>query len=166
VKALIAFSQSLDYNPQLLQAVEAVNHSQSNHAIALAKERLGTLQNRRIAILGLSFKPNTSDMREARSIPLISRLLQEGAEIIAYDPTAIPNAKTQLENKIAYASSPINCLKNADCCILVTEWDEFRKLTPDDFMQNMRNPILIDGRRIYPQQQFAKKLQFAAIGLG
>ena len=105
-------------------------------------------------------------MREARAIPIINQLLNEGANITAYDPVAIPNAKTILKNKIQYATSTIKCLKNADCCILVTEWEEFKKLTPEDFIQNMKQPTLIDGRRIYNPQEFRKKLKFAAIGLG
>ena len=105
-------------------------------------------------------------MREARSIPIIKQLLNEGANIIAYDPIAIPNAKSIFKNKIRYASSPIDCLKDADCCIIVTEWEEFKKLKPEEFTQNMRHPILIDGRRIYNPTEFSKKLKFAAIGLG
>jgi UDPglucose 6-dehydrogenase len=71
-----------------------------------------------------------------------------------------------LKRKIKYASSVIDCLKDADCAILATEWEEFRKLKPEDFTQNMRNPILIDGRRIYDPEKFSKKLRYVAIGLG
>jgi len=165
VKALIAYSQNKGYDPPLLNAVEEVNHHQPKHAITLAKKHLTNLQNKRIAILGLSFKPDTSDMREAKSIPIIRQLINEGAKVTAYDPAAIPNAKTILGNKITYAASPTECLKDADCAILVTEWDEFRNLKPEDF-QNMRQPILIDGRRIYNPQEFSDKIKLAAIGLG
>jgi UDPglucose 6-dehydrogenase len=75
-------------------------------------------------------------------------------------------AKTFFEDKVQYASSAIECLKNADCCMLVTEWDEFKKLTPEDFTQNMRFPVLIDGRRIFNPEEFSQKLMFAAVGLG
>ena len=166
LKALIAYSKTLDCNPQLLQAVENINESQPYKAIELSKNFLGNLKGKKISILGLSFKPNTDDMREARSIPIINQLLNEGAEITAYDPAAVPNAKTIFKNKIEYASSLIKCLKDTDCCILVTEWDEFKKLRPEDFTKNMRQPILIDGRRIYNSKIFSQKLKFAAIGLG
>ncbi len=166
VKALIAFSNQLGYVPTILQAVQEVNENQARHAVEKAKEKLAELKGKRIAILGLAFKPNTDDMREARSIPIINQLLNEGANITAYDPVAIPNAKRVLKNKIRYASSPIECLKDADCCIIVTEWEDFKKLEPEDFMQNMRQPILIDGRRIYNPEEFSQKLKFAAIGLG
>jgi len=166
VKALIAFSKNLSYDPQLLNAVENVNQTQPHKAIELCKRLLGDLKNKRIAILGLAFKPNTDDIREAVAIKIINSLLEEGANITAYDPAAIPNAKSMFQNKIEYASSAIECLKNADCSIIATEWKELQKLTPEDFAQNMQQPILIDGRRIYNPKEFSRKLKFAAIGLG
>lgn len=166
VKALIAYSKNLGYKPELLEVVENINATQPQKAVQLCKSFLGDLKGKNIAILGLSFKPDTDDMREARSIPIINQLLNEGANITAYDPTAIPTAKTIFVNEIEYASSVIECLKNADCCILVTEWDEFKKLKPEDFIQHMNQPILIDGRRIYNPEEFSKKIKFAAIGLG
>ena len=166
VNALIAFSKSLSYDPSFLKAVGAVNNVQPQRTVSLAKKHLGKLKGKQIAILGLSFKPNTDDMRKAKSIPIIRQLLKEGASITAYDPVAIEKAKSILKDKIKYASSPTECLKDADCCIIATEWDEFKKLKPRDFKQNMRHPILIDGRRIYPPKQFSQKLEFEAIGLG
>jgi UDPglucose 6-dehydrogenase len=166
VKALIAYSRNLGYNPQLLESVESVNKTQPLKAVQFCKELLGNLKGKRIAILGLAFKPDTDDMREARVIPIINQLLKEGANITAYDPVAIPVAKTIFKNKIQYANSAINCLKNVDCCIIVTEWDEFKKLTPEDFTENMNQPILIDGRRIYNPEEFSQKMKFTAIGFG
>lgn len=166
IKALIAFSKSLGYAPNLLEAVEELNQKQPYEALELAREFFNSLKGKKIAILGLSFKPETDDMREAISIKIISRLLEEGAKIIAYDPVAIPNARTIFENKIAYASSATQCIKDTDCCMVVTEWAEFKKLTPEDFINNMRNPIVIDGRRIYNPELFSMKIKYAAIGLG
>jgi len=166
VKALIHYSKSLGCDPSLLEAVEKINELQPYKAIELCKNFLGALKGKKIAILGLAFKPNTDDMREARSIPIINQLLKEGAKITAYDPVAIENAKSIFKNKIAYASSAIECIKGADCCILVTEWEEFKKLKPQDFIENMKQPVLIDGRRIYNPEEFSEKLKFAAIGLG
>jgi len=166
VKALIAYSKNLGYQPELLEAVENINETQPHKAVELCKNLLGDLKGKHIAILGLSFKPNTDDMREARSISIINQLLKEGANITAYDPAAIPVAKAIFANNIEYASSAIECLKNADCCIIVTEWEEFQKLEPKDFIQHMRQPILIDGRRICNPEKFSQKLRFAAIGLG
>ncbi len=166
VKALMAYSKNLGYPLKLLDAVEDVNKTQPLKAIQFCKEQLGNLEGKRIAILGLAFKADTDDMREARVTPIIDQLTKEGAIVTAYDPVAMPIAKTIFKNKIQYASSAISCLKNADCAILVTEWDEFKKLTPEDFAKNMKQPILIDGRRIYNPETFSRKLKFNAIGLG
>lgn len=164
VKALIACSNALGYKPELLDSVENVNKTQPLKAVQLCKEQLGDIRGKKIAILGLAFKPNTDDMREARAVPIIKQLLKEGANITAYDPVAMPVAKTIFVDKIRYATSTAECLKNADCCILVTEWDEFRKLTPEDFIKTMKHPILIDGRRIYDPETFSQKMKFTAIG--
>jgi len=166
VKALIAFSRSLDYDPPLLNAIENVNKTQPYKAIHLSRELLGNLQGKRIAVLGLAFKPNTDDMREAASIKIIQKLLREQTDITTYDPSAMTNAEKIFGNQIKYAPSSIECIKEADCCIIVTEWDEFKKLQPKDFIQNMRQPVLIDGRRIYDPKKFSQKLKFAAVGLG
>jgi UDPglucose 6-dehydrogenase len=166
VKALIAYSKNLGYSLGLLESVESVNKTQPLKAVQFCKALLGNLKGKRIAILGLAFKADTDDMREARVIPIINQLLTEGANVTAYDPVAIPTAKTIFKNKIQYATSAIGCLKNADCCILVTEWAEFKKLKPEDFTKNMRQPNLIDGRRIYNPEEFSQKMKFVAIGLG
>jgi len=105
-------------------------------------------------------------MREARAIPIINQLIKTRANVTAYDPVAIPTAKIIFKNKIQYAQSTTECLKDADCCILVTEWDEFKKLKPEDFTKNMKQPTLINGRRIYNPEKFKQKMKFTAIGLG
>jgi UDPglucose 6-dehydrogenase len=166
IKALIACSKNLGYVPELLDSVEEVNKTQPLKAIEFCREQLGNLEGKRIAILGLAFKPDTDDMREARVIPIVNQLLKGGADVTAYDPVAIPVAKTIFNSKISYASSALECIKDADACIIVTEWDEFKKLTPDDFTKNMRKPNLIDGRRIYNPETFKNKLHFTALGLG
>ncbi len=166
VKALIACSKAFGYVPEVLESVENLNHSQPLKAVEFCKQQLGKLSGKNIAILGLAFKPDTDDMREARVIPIVNKLLLEGANITAYDPVAMNMAKSFFQNKIQYAPSAISCLKNADAAILVTEWEEFKKLTPEDFSKNMRQPVLIDGRRIYNPEIYGQKLKFMAIGLG
>jgi UDPglucose 6-dehydrogenase len=166
LKALVSYAKKLGYDPILLDSVQKVNNSQPLKAVNFCRNFLANLKNKHIAILGLAFKPDTSDMREAISIPLINQLLKEGVHITAYDPAALPTAKLLFGDKIVYASSAIQTLKDADCCILVTEWDEFKKLQPDDFVKNMKQAILIDGRRIYNKELFNKKMKFAAIGAG
>ncbi len=166
VKALIAHSRKLGYNLELLESVESVNKNQPLKVVEFCEEILGNLKGKRIAILGLAFKPKTDDMREARSIPIIKSLIEKGATVVAYDPIAISRAKDILKNKIKYAPSAIECIKNADCCVLVTEWNEFKNLTPSQFIKNMKKPILIDGRRIFSSKAFSQKMKFKAIGLG
>jgi len=166
VKALISYSEGLGYSPVLLRAVEAVNEAQPLQALSLAKRLMGEVRGKRIAVLGLAFKPNTDDIREAVSIKLIEGLLKEGARIIAYDPAAMVNAKRALGDRIEYASSVTECIRGSDGCILATEWDEFKNLKAEDFIENMAKPTVVDGRRIYDPETFSKKMGFAAIGLG
>lgn len=166
LKALIACSKTFGYNPSLLCSVRSVNDTQPLKAVEFCRMQLGDLKRKNIAILGLAFKPETDDMREARVIPIINELLHEGASVSAYDPVAGARAQAIFHDKIKYAKSAIDCLKGSDCCILVTEWEEFKKLTPEDFVNNMKRPILIDGRRIYNPKIFGKKMKFMAIGVG
>lgn len=126
---------------------------------------MGEIKRKRIAILGLAFKPETDDIREAVSIEIIEELLKEEAEVSAYDPKAIPNTRKIFEKRIKYAPSMLSCLKGADGCILVTEWDEFKTLKPED-LNEMRTPVLIDGRRILDPLRFRDKAIYEAIGLG
>jgi len=118
-----------------------------------------------VAVLGLAFKPDTDDMREAVSTKVINKLLEEGANVVAYDPKAVANARHIFGDKIEYASSSIECLSDAECCIIVTEWEEFRQLEPEDFIRQMKSPLVIDGRRIYNQEEFSRALNFAGVGL-
>ena len=165
VKAIIAFSKGLGYSPVLFNIVEDINNVQPYQAVKLAKKLIGNLEGKRVAVLGLAFKPNTDDMREAVSIKVINKLLEEGASVVAYDPKAIINARYVFGDKIEYANSSIECLEDAECCIVVTEWEEFKQLEPEDFIKHMKSPSVIDGRRIYNPQKFSRRLKFAAIGL-
>ncbi|MEM3737532.1 MAG: UDP-glucose/GDP-mannose dehydrogenase family protein [Candidatus Bathyarchaeia archaeon] len=166
LRALISFSQTLNYEPDILKAVLKVNDSQPLRGIEIARNLLGDLKGRRVALLGLSFKPGTSDIREAASLKIISRLLEEGSEVVGYDPVAIPEVKVVLGDKIRYASSALEAINDAECCIIVTEWEEFKRLRPEDFKARMRRPVIVDGRKIYNPAEFRGKLTYAAIGLG
>jgi UDPglucose 6-dehydrogenase len=115
--------------------------------------------------LGLAFKPGTDDMRDAVSIRIVRKLLEEGAKVVVYDPKAMDNAKKIFGENVEYASSVEECLKDSECAIIVTEWDEFRKLKPEDFIRLMRNPVVVDGRRIYDPEVYSRKLKFKAMEL-
>jgi UDPglucose 6-dehydrogenase len=166
VKALIACSKTYGYTPELLESVENINHSQPLKVVEFCKHALGNLEGKEVAIPGLAFKPDTDDMREARVIPIINQLLKEGTIVKAYDPVTINIGKSIFQNKIQFATTANDCIKNADAAILVTEWEESKKLTPEDFIKNMKQTILIDGRRINDPETFNGKLKFIAIGLG
>jgi len=165
LRAILAFSRGLGIDLPIIDAALRVNESQPILAVEKAKKALGSLKGRRIAILGLAFKPNTDDAREAVSIRIIDRLLQEGARVRAYDPAAMQNIRRIFGKKISFANSSYGCIQSADCCILVAEWDEFKQMRPEDFKARMRQPILIDGRRVYDAEEFASKLRYFAVGL-
>jgi UDPglucose 6-dehydrogenase len=167
LSALIAFSKSLGYDPKLIEATVDTNMEQWARAIEQAKRALGPLKGKRVAVLGLAFKPETDDMREAISISLVSALLAEGADVVVYDPAALQNARSIFQDTISYAKDPYECLDHADCCIIVTEWDEFKEIPPETFLEWMQSPIVIDGRRVYDADRFSRMgVRFLAIGLG
>jgi len=166
LKALRNFANRVNIDLPLVDATLKVNDEQPYILVELAKSLIGNLAGRKIAVLGLSFKPNTDDMREAVSIRIIKKLIDEGAYVVVYDPAALNNAKKIFGNIVKFASSSIDCLKDADCALIVTEWDEFKRLKPDDFIKYMRTPAVVDGRRIYDPVVFSSKLRFAAVGLG
>jgi len=166
VKALLSFSRSLGYEAPILEAALEVNDTQPLHAVELARTKLGSLNGKRVAVLGLAFKPDTDDMRESRATVLIDALLMEGATVSAYDPKATESARRVIGEKIEYAESAEDCIRGADCCIVAAEWREFEKLQPKDFVSLMRRPIIIDGRRVFKPDTFRGRVDFAAIGLG
>ncbi len=127
INAIKAFAQSKGYNPRLLNAVLAINDDQAIHIVDLAENTLNNLSNKKIALLGLAFKPGTDDMRQAPSIRIINELNRRNAtNIIGYDPKAKESAREVLGNKIEYANNIEELLKDADCAIITTEWDEFK----------------------------------------
>ncbi|MBD3196966.1 MAG: nucleotide sugar dehydrogenase [Candidatus Lokiarchaeota archaeon] len=165
VNAIKSWAENDGYYPKILNAVLEINKDQAYHMIEIANELIDSFNNKTITILGLSFKPDTSDMREAPSVKIINKLLTEGVnKIKTYDPKAFHEAREIFEDKIAYCESIEEALKGSDCCFLVTEWDEFKNLKPSDFQKNMKDPNLIDGRRIYNFNEFSKNLNFRAIG--
>jgi len=165
VNAIKAWSKSKGYTSRLLEAVLDINDDQAIHIVDIAEELSGKLAGRRVTILGLAFKPGTDDMREAASIRTINELLRRNVtDIIGFDPKANETAEIELGDKIKYANSIEEALNDSECALLITEWDEFKKLTPDDFKKHMKTPNLVDGRRIFDYNTFNSKLPFRAIG--
>lgn len=139
LKALIARAEELGANPKILKAVIEVNEEQPMKMVELLKKHIPDLKGRRIGILGLAFKPDTDDIRESRAIPIVKRLIEEGAKITAYDAKAMDNF-AKIFPQIDYASSTSDVL-NADAVLIVTEWKEFEEL-------DYKRKIVIDGRKI------------------
>jgi UDPglucose 6-dehydrogenase len=166
LKAILAYARSLDLNMPILDAALKVNESQPLRAVNKARELLGNLKGKRIAILGLAFKPNTDDIRGAVSIKVTDKLLQEGAEVCAYDPAAMENVRRVFGKKVLLANSAEECIEGTDCCIIATEWGEFKKIHPETFKTKMKRPLIIDGRRIYDASEFLNILEYLVVGLG
>src|SRR3989304_3300553 len=127
---------------------EDANDEQASRVVALSEKLLGHLTDRRIAILGLAFKKDTDDIREAASVRVIDRLRKKGAHVVAYDPAAVPNAKKLLANSIEFAEDPYSALKGADCCIVMTEGDGFRRLKDKEYQTQMRLPNAVAARKL------------------
>ena len=149
VKALIAHGQAAGQDMNILQSVMEINHTQPLQMIDLLKKHFDSLRGRKIAVLGLAFKPGTDDMRESPAIPIIRRLHQESAEISAYDPIAIDEARKLFSDvPIRYAESVSEAVDGADAIVVVTTWDEFSPL-PEIINGMSSAPVLIDGRRMF-----------------
>jgi len=148
VKALARMAETMGYHPELLDAVMEINLDQRTLVVEKLREVLGGLRDQVIGVLGLAYKPNTDDVREAPSIDVIENLLQKGAKVRAYDPKAMPVLKRQL-NSIEYCRDPYAVAAGADALLVITEWDEFRDLDFDRLKSVMRRPVLVDGRNMF-----------------
>jgi UDPglucose 6-dehydrogenase len=164
VKALEHMASIHGCHPQLLRAVMEINRDQRRRIIQTLREIVGTLHGKTIGILGLAFKPNTDDMRQAPSIEVIHLLTSEGARIRAYDPVAMEVAKGIMPD-ITYCSDPYQVAEESDALIVVTEWNEFQHLDMVRIKKLMRQPVLIDGRNIYDPQKVGE-LGFIYRGIG
>jgi UDPglucose 6-dehydrogenase len=160
--ALKQLASNSGYHFQLLSAVIEVNELQKRRVVAKLQKHLGKLRGKRVALLGLSFKPNTDDMREAPSIVLASRLLAEGAEVRGWDPVASPGA---LMNGVEICESVADAVKGADAAVIVTEWAELRDLATAEIRDTMRNPLIVDGRNILDPDA-VRQAGFAYEGMG
>ena len=165
VKALIHTGQQNGYSMKIIEAVEQVNESQKAIVFRKLKQSLGDLHGKKIALWGLAFKPETDDMREAPSLVVIDKLLNEGAKIIAYDPVAIPEAKRRLGDKIKYARDMYEAVIDADAIAMLTEWKQFRVPSWSIIKKAMRGNIIVDGRNIYDATELAEEgFEYHCIG--
>lgn len=149
VKALAHMAHEKGRHPQLLRAVMDINADQRRDVIAKLKGVLGDLHGRTVGLLGLAFKPNTDDMRDAPSVEIANMLLSKGARVKGYDPVAMSVAARVLPPAVRLTDTPYECAAGADAVIVVTEWNEFKQLDLARLKQDMKQPVIIDARNIY-----------------
>jgi UDPglucose 6-dehydrogenase len=164
--ALTVMAENYGYVPRLLQAAADVNRQQRLLAVKLVQEELKTIKGRRIAIWGLAFKPGTDDLRDAPSLTIIKELLRLGARVRVYDPVAMENLRRQApELSVEYAPSANEALDGSDALILVTEWPEFRDVTPNELKARLARGVVIDGRNVWdPAAMRSAGIRYRAIG--
>lgn len=165
VKALVRTGKEYGYDLEILKSVDSVNDRQKRVMFTKIEEHFKDLSGLRFAFWGLSFKPQTDDVREAPSLVLISLLLQAGAEVAAYDPAAIEETKKVLGNSIAYAHDPYSALTGADALVLTTEWPEFRLPDISRMSEKMKGNVIFDGRNIYDPEEI-RSSGFIYYGIG
>lgn len=164
VAAFVRVAEEVGYDFELLKVVQEINQFQRQAIVRKARTALGSLRGRAIGVLGLSFKPNTDDMREAPSIDIIGQLQEEGARIRAYDPQAMRNASKILRG-VQLCHDPYEAARDSDALVLITEWEEFKTLDLPRIKRLLKQPIVIDGRNVFDPASM-KALGFSYIGVG
>jgi UDPglucose 6-dehydrogenase len=160
--ALKQLASNSGYHFQLLSAVIEVNELQKRRVLGKLEKHVGKLRGKTIALLGLAFKPNTDDLREAPSLVLASRLLAEGAEVRAWDPVA--DASSLLQG-VRFCDGVLEAVTDADAAVIVTEWDELRSLASEEVRSAMRRPLIVDGRNLLDPEE-ARSAGFTYEGIG
>jgi len=162
--AFISISEKLGYNFELLKSVKNINAEQKSFILKKIKDSLWIIKDKTISVLGLSFKPDTDDIRNAPSLDIIKALKAEGARIRVYDPQAMKKTKEILEG-VVFCKDPYEACKGSDCLLIVTEWNEFKELDFAKVKKLLKRPFIIDGRNIYEPKSL-EKLGFTYIGVG
>ena len=166
VKALIHSARKLGMNPELFEAVEQVNARQKLLLLSKTRRALGgSLAGRTVAVWGLAFKAETDDMRESPSIPLVEGLMAEGASVAAHDPKALDVARRVFDQKVRLVDDCYEAAKGADALVIVTEWLMYRNPDFDRLLQDMRKPVVIDGRNLFEPARM-KRLGFTYDAIG
>jgi len=163
-RALSRMAQEKGYSFKILDSVIRVNEEQKKRMVGKIQEKVGDLRGKTIGILGLSFKPNTNDIRESSSMVIIGDLLAMGAKVKAFDPAAIDEAKAVLP-EVEYGRDPYDVAKGSDALVLVTEWNQFRRLDLQRIKTLLKTPVFIDLRNVYDPDQM-KRLGFNYCGVG
>lgn len=166
VDAFIRLSEKSGYDFRLLKEVRNVNEEQKASFIKLIEDKLWIIKNKTIGVLGLAFKPDTDDMRNAPSIDIIKALQAEGAKVKAYDPQAVENSR-KIFKGVVFTKDAYAAVRGCDCLVLLTEWKQFYDLDFKRIKQNMRQPVIFDGRNLYRDKDLAKQgFEYYGIGRG
>jgi len=163
MRALTNFASSIGIEPTLLNAVEQINKNQIKNIVKLIEKSVGKIRQKNISVLGVAFKPETDDVRDSVSIELIKKLLKKNARIILHDPKALKNAKNVFGNKITYANSIKNALRNSHCCVIMTPWKQYTRLQKND-LKVMKKRVVVDSRRIL--EKSGRGIEYYAVGIG
>jgi UDPglucose 6-dehydrogenase len=168
IAAFIAISEQLGVPFTLLKEVQAINKRQIDRFVDLIREPLWVLKEKRLAVWGLSFKPNTDDVRSSVAIELVEKLVAEGADVVAYDPKAMEKAKElPVGGKIRFADSPVEAARGAEALIIATEWPEFANVDLAELREAMMTPLIFDGRNLIdPAAALSYGFQYRGIGRG
>jgi UDPglucose 6-dehydrogenase len=166
ISSLLHTASEYGYHPQLLDASISVNRLQRQVVIQKLQEKLFILKGRTIALLGLAFKPNTDDLRDAPSLQISEKLIRLGARVRVYDPIAMPACRDQFPDlRVQYCTSVVHAVDQADALLLVTEWPEFAGLDLPDLAKRMKTRVLVDGRNLFsPEAAKAAGFEYAGIG--
>ncbi|MGX2959664.1 UDP-glucose dehydrogenase family protein [Peribacillus sp. JNUCC 23] len=164
-RGLIQKATEVGQSLEVLEAVIKVNKQQKYLLMNKAKQRLGNFKNKKIALLGLAFKPNTNDVRESIAIEIASELTMQGAMVTAYDPLALEEAKQTLGKKIHYASSLEEAITDTDMVFIATDWDEFKDFPLEKYEMLMNQPIIFDGRNCYSLDRISEyNIEYYSVG--
>jgi len=165
VRALIHTASEHGVELNIIKSTTVVNHQQQNVLIQKAKQHFGSLQNKKAAILGLSFKPNTDDIRESPALRIAKSLVEEGVHISAYDPVAIENARQILGDSVDYHTSIEETLKNTEMVFITTEWNEIKNFPLSQYKELMKTPVIFDGRNCYSLEEIRSlSIEYYSIG--
>ncbi|MBE7125118.1 UDP-glucose dehydrogenase family protein [Bacillus mycoides] len=163
--ALIQIAGNVEHDFDLLKSVITVNNNQQASLVEKVKNVLGDTKGKQVAMLGLAFKPNTDDMREAASIVIANDLVELGAKVVAYDPIATENAKKILPDEVQYVSSVEAAVENADIALIVTEWNDIKEFPIEKYIELMKQPIIFDGRNCHGLE-YVKKFNIDYYSVG
>jgi UDPglucose 6-dehydrogenase/GDP-mannose 6-dehydrogenase len=169
VKALVSFADNRGYSAEMLKSILKINETQPLRLVSRLETAVGGLQGKKVAVLGVAFKPDTDDVRESPALIIIKELLNKMATVVVVDPIAVENADKVIPanaSSLCYSSDYKYALQDADAAILATSWPEFSAIPAQEFVMLMKNPVLVDGRRVYDKQAMeAAEVEYIGVGL-